>query len=143
MRCDALEGMHGSLVLYHSRQVASRVESAIKMKEVTKQMGGVVKGMDKVHFASWWCGGGGKCGCVDMLCGKCVCGMRWCQCGLSEFRRCPCPSVPLRGWTAICLPRSFPRSFQVLASMDINKISSVMDKFEVPSTHTPRLARPS
>jgi charged multivesicular body protein 1 len=28
--------------------VASRVESAIKMKAVTKQMGGVVKGMDKV-----------------------------------------------------------------------------------------------
>mmetsp|Transcript_17019 Transcript_17019/g.43720 ORF Transcript_17019/g.43720 Transcript_17019/m.43720 type:complete len:213 (-) Transcript_17019:470-1108(-) len=28
--------------------VASRVEGAIKMKQVTKQMGGVVKGMDKV-----------------------------------------------------------------------------------------------
>ena len=32
--------------------VASRVEAAVKMKQVTKQMSGVVKGMDKVSVTA-------------------------------------------------------------------------------------------
>ena len=69
--------------------VASRLESAIKMQQISKQMGNVVKGMD--------------------------------------VRRVPAQSLARRG-TKPALHPCPPQ--KILASMDMNQIGAVMDKFE-------------